>query len=961
MESASVIIAGGRPAQDVRSLVAVWTKQGITGASLWVDPADVVEAPPEPVHVTAVLVDRDGEHRVDLFAHLGRFRLDLVRVAVAQFAVTEDAVSAEVTDLGQEVGATIERALPRDPSGRIMTRLHRTVVVIPASGVTGLPSEILAPRWEANVVISPEDRPDLDRMSIYVRASENYAGHAAAAVSVAAGILRGIPGGAFDKVTTDSSSNPDDVVVARLSIRSVVGEGVVDVLARKALEPATLGPDGPGRVVTWSTPASEPDLIARRAAQSVLTAPEWAAQPPPEGDAPERTREGFRNAVGRAARFNLRTVGAVAAWTANSSRTSLERSATEHLVGRGSGVLVTVGPRAVDNAEAVARDAIDSARRTMDDEIAYEATRGTPPPASTWVTLRNLAFGLADGGPIPGMESPTQTGVREVLRPGDVVPAPGAAFRTRDGRLIGALDVHDLRAHRLDLARDRQGREAELVRLQEVRAMRAAERAHAPAAPPSQPGPPPSPDQAPGATAEHEDAQLAEALAGVERAVREARVAEADFARWHAQNDRSVMSRVGADVARRLDELEVSRQRFLDRRDDVTVPATEALDRAKRSLLRQWRWTLVIAALVIAGAWIWATQVDEAPDWSAYGWVTVGVVVLALVVLIGFNHAFYKAFRHYEWEVANVLARQRRDAALFLWEGKQLARLRLLFAGWRAWATVIGEVVHRPWEPTEAVYEDLTDDVIERFPAAMAVARQEEEQVDISTRLLVAAYRAVYTEGWAQQAFAESYERFAERVPGSQQQGHLDVDTDVSGSDLGARGQLMEFWGSGEARAFLGEERTKRLRQLSNDGELDLPHRRVGRVGKYSDDVWQEEPAFFLPTTVSETTFAHEMFTSTARAANQHYVQTARLWLPQVAYPAAERTSLKDKDGPTVRLEPADADTALRVDLSPRLLRRDVALFTAKEPQGRRAAVDRSDRPSGLHAVDNTAADREFL
>ncbi|TDE92632.1 hypothetical protein EXU48_13930 [Occultella glacieicola] len=957
MDTASVIIAGGPAARDVRSLVAVWAKQGITGASLWVDPVDVIEAPPAPVHVSAVLVDRDGEHRVDLFAHLGRYRLDLVRVVAVQFAVTADAVSTELTDLGQEIGVTIERALPRDPSGRVMTRLHRSILVIPASGVHGLPGEILAPGWEANVVISPEDRPDLDRMSIYVRAAENYAGHAAAAVSVAAGILRGVPGGAFDKVTTDSSANPEDVVVARVSIRSVVGEGVVDVLARKALDPAGLGPQGPGRVVAWAAPASEPDLIARRAAQTVLEAPEWVAQTPPAGDAPERTREGLRRALGRAARFNLRTVGAVAAWTANSGRTSLERSATEHLVGHGSGVLVTVGPRAVDDAEAVARDAIDAARRTMDDEIAYEATRGAPPPANTWIRLRDLAFALADGGPIPGMESPTQTGVREVLRPGDVVPAPGTVFRTRDGRRLDALAVQDLRSHRLDLARDREVREGEVIRLQEARALAVAERADAQAPPPAAGEPAPSGGDA---DAAGEDARLAAAIADAERAVREARAVEAEFARWHAQHSRSVMSRVGEDVARRLDEVEASRQRFLDRRDDVTAPATAALDRAKERLLRQWRWTLAIAAVVIAVVWVWATQADPEPDWSVYAWLTGGVVILAVVALVGFNHAFYKAFRHYEWEVANVLARQRRDAAAFLWEGKQLARLRLLLAGWRSWATVIAEVIHRPWEPAEAVYEDLTDDVIERFPAAMAVARQEEEQVDIGTRLLVAAYRAVYTEGWAQQAFAEAYEAFAARVPGGQERGHLDVDTDVSGSELGARGQLVEFWGSGQARGYLGQERTRRLRQLSNDGELDLPHRRVGRVGKYSDDVWQEEPAFFLPTTVSETTFAQEMFTSTARAADRHYVHTARLWLPQVAYPAAERITPNDRVGPTVSLRPADADTALRVDLSPRLLRREVALFAPKEPTGRRAAVDRADRPTGLHAVETTT-DREFL
>ncbi|MPV50625.1 hypothetical protein GCG21_11535 [Pseudactinotalea sp. HY160] len=991
MENISVIVAGSSSvATDVRALAASWVSQGIIGPSLWVGGEDVIDEPGMPMRVTATLLEVDGERQVDLFTYLGKYRLRLLRLVVAHLATVSGVNARELTELGIRIGQAMRDALPREHSGVDVSRLHRSVVVIPASGVTGLDPRILAPSWEANVVISPEDRPDLDRMSIFVRPDRNYVGHAAAALAAGAGIIRGIPDGAFDEVTLDSSTQPGDLVVARVSIRAVVGERVIDVIARRVLDPATLAPDGAARIVSWGLPASEPDLIAQRAAKSILADPEWAAAAPPDSGAPRSSKEPLGVALLDAARFNLRTAAAVGVWTFSRGRSNVERVATGQIVGTSAGAFVTIGPRAVDHAASVAHGILAAQQRTADDEIAYEATRGTPPAPSTWIRLRDLAFSLADGSPMTGGEEPVQFGRREILAPGDVVPAPGTGYQCGDGAQIDALDLTALSDYREALKVRRRAATDALEPLDTGQYVTAE---HAEAAPVSEPeteetasdggrystghgegavtaeesdefgpdpvaGPEAGDPSAPDDSSEPEDSGDSPTSTDPRQTVEELRRKEEEFTAWYAENTRSVLSRVGVDVERRLRMHEANRRRFLERRHDVTAPATDALEHAKKKLLRRWWGWSVGGTLVTAGIVAWALWIAENPDWMRVSMAAGVVVLFSLLILAFASHSFYKAFRSYEWAIATVLAQQRHETAQFLWEGKQLARLRVLFAGWRAWAEVIAEVVHQPWGPVTEHYADLSLEVIDQLPAAMAVARQAESQLDIDDALVVAAYRAIYREGWADQAFSEGYEHFSERSQRARTAGFLDVDIDVTGSDLGARSQFLRLWQSGAVRTWLGGRRTERLRELSSQGGLDVPHRVVGRIGKYSDGSIQEEPFYFLPMITSETTLVQEVFTPRALSESRHYIKAVRIWLPPVAQATAEAQSMLDQPG--VAAKNSDTATAVRVDLSTRLRPQEVAIFagSAEVP-----AQPMTDYSHGLLdvSVENVATENEFF
>lgn len=1012
MRALSVVVVGDSPIETaVRELAATWTRAGIVEPSLWVSPGDVVLSEYEPPRVQAHLLEANGERAVDLFAYLGRFRIDLVRVVVAQLATVPGGAAIELSAMGSTIAAAIKAALPLTPTGEGAAQLHRSVVVIPASGVGEIDPRVLNRDWEANVVISPEDRPDVDHSNIYVRSDVNFVGHATAALSAAAGIVRGIDGGAFDGVSSDSSTSADDVVVARVSLRTVVGDDVLDVLTSRVLEPSQLAPAGPGQIVEYAHVAGEPELITKRAVQSLLKRPEWAAGSAPAAPQIERARESFAAALSQAAKFSLRTVSAVAAWTVSSGRASLERSATDRIVGTGAGALVTIGPRAIDNVGPLVKEALEAERAAIEERLAYEATRGTPPAPSTWSSLRALAFGLADGGPLEDMEVPRQFGKREVLEPGDVTPIPGNDFIRINGAGLPPNDPIAIREyqtivegwigeHRTDVGQ----RRSELTAIERAAfAEAAAVQASTPQAPDGdgpvsdeaadEPGkgeadkasaskasageadskaeasdesakgeddkaPAAKPKAAPKPEADAKseakttpkpavDSKAIARLAELEsaRTAAQARLTESEsrllkaeehrdaFAQWFEDNSRSVVWRVGDDVARRLVGLERRRRAYRDAQSEPTAPVTAALERAKKRVLRIWQVSLPIMLALIAATIGLAAFVIEEPDWSLVWWICGAILAIEILILIFANHAFYKAFRRYEWELEHAVARDRHEAQSFLWAGKELARLRITYAGWRDWATIIGEVIHRPWQAPSRTYTSLSDEVVERLPAAMAAARQRAEEVELPPELVGRAYRQVYREGWASLAFEEDYATFSANLGVPQTSGYLEADIDVTGGELTARTRLRERWTAGQARVDIGKLHAAKLRTLVAEGTLDLPTREVGRLGQYWDGEWVPEPGFFAATATSGTTLAVDAFSSRGKTSSRHYIQRVRVWLPQIALRLAKTQSERDSDR-QVTLKSAEAATAMRVDLSRRITLSDLSVFALGKERG---------------------------
>ena len=367
MTSLTVFVTGGGTVSgQVQRLVESWTRAGILETSLWVAADRVVVQPSGPPIVTADHLHATGTDEVDLFEFIGRFRVNIVRIVVGHLIVDNEADHTRLLEAATQISQAVRSSLPIGIQDQATggTRLHRSLVILPATGSSGDTPVLIDPEWDVNVVISPEDRPDLDRASIFVRSPGNFDGHAASALAAIGGIIRGVDQGVLDDVGLDSATRSADFLVARISVRSIIGEDTIGTLTARATAEDLVGAEGPASALPWARAATQPKILATTAAEIILKSDEWAPTVPHRT---ARTRERSQTtgaAIRTALAFNLRTVGAVASWTLSRGRIGVEGGLTRAVVGADAGTLVTLRtPVARDHRRGVERPARPRARQ----------------------------------------------------------------------------------------------------------------------------------------------------------------------------------------------------------------------------------------------------------------------------------------------------------------------------------------------------------------------------------------------------------------------------------------------------------------------------------------------------------------------------------------------------------------------------------------------------------------------
>ena len=284
----------------VRNMVAAWSSAGIVKDSLWVTPDNLIAQPIGPPLVSAVELTRGEQRPVDLFTALGTHALSSVRLVVVHLVTSTSTGDARVAEIGHILRKEILAALPRragDDATGGTTRLRLINALIPVSGASQATEALLMPGWDVNVVVSPEDRPDLDRSTVFVRHPGNFVGHAAAALAALGGLLEGMDQGALDHLELDSTARDDDLLVARFTVRSVVGDDIIETLAEQTFDLSFFGPDGPASLMAGARVAGDPVGIAQRAAEHVLASEKWQADAAPRGPEVATSSRGFWRAI----------------------------------------------------------------------------------------------------------------------------------------------------------------------------------------------------------------------------------------------------------------------------------------------------------------------------------------------------------------------------------------------------------------------------------------------------------------------------------------------------------------------------------------------------------------------------------------------------------------------------------------------------------------------------------------
>ncbi len=427
MSDLSVVLVGGEPGRAVRAVAAAWTAAGLLTESLWVVSDDIALEGSGLARVPAQLLAPDGTRAGDLFELVGLRHVDLLRLVAVQQVTHAYRPPAAFPAHARLLGDLLQAAVPLSADGVSGTRVHRVNLIIGESRATGLALGHLQPVWDVNGIVAAEDRPDLDRSSVFVRDPGNSRGHSAAAIASVGGLWSGVPRGALDTVQADSTTSEGDLFVLRSSARAVLGTDAAEAVAREAMTMATGGAAGPAQLLGWARPATDPLAVVRRASRFLLDQGDWrpgSPAPPPE---PRQVVRGFRAALVDAVRFNgslFRVGGALALRT---GRRLFEDAATGILVGRESDTLVRTGPRTADSMFEVAQERVQAQESELDAAARVSEAAGVPAPRpQTWQQLRRVCFALVDGGGLPaGLAAPEHGGLRELVPPWAIAPAPG--------------------------------------------------------------------------------------------------------------------------------------------------------------------------------------------------------------------------------------------------------------------------------------------------------------------------------------------------------------------------------------------------------------------------------------------------------------------------------------------------------------------------------------------------------
>ena len=931
MAHLSVIVTdGGTVAQQVQEVAADWARAGLVGESAWVSPSDVTPTtgPPE---VLSTVIGPAETHRADLFHTIGVRRLDTVRLVVAQFIVSSDDQAPVLTELGRTLEELLMDALPRpnsDESGQ-GTLLRRTNVFIPASGVHGVSKEALIPGWDANVVVAAEDRPDLDRASVYVRDGGNYVGHAAGAIASAAALWSGIDRGSLDVLDTDSTTMETYVDVVRHAVRAIVRNNDVEELADTACKSIVRDPSAPGRNADWARPAIQPGSVIDSVLAELMQTGDWVVRAPALRSKPERAERRFGAAFSDAATFNAQLFKLGLRAIVGMGRRAVESVATDAIVGPEGDYVVRFQPSSPSSMVRQAQALLDAQSEALrNGKLIEEADSVTAPDATTWVDLRRSCFGLVDGSQLPGeYEVPENAGKPQLLPPSSIVPDPTDTFVTMDGKVIRACDAQSAAEY--------------LAVLRAAASLRPGANRRRPHAggptpdPASQSGTAALPtigsdgDETLAGEADVRDSPIAIALARAkaddaseEGAARkkERRLAMEGLAaleKWIGARRDTLVWRIYDGVAKQAAQNSTEAQHAYGEATASTQLPAEPLRESQRRLVAAW--SILSFAFAAGSVYLWLGQYP-------FGQMTesnlvkaiAGLLLVLLLLGVLFNHLYYKAVRRFEWTVERTLASRRQTAELYVVAQREANRFRLLASRLNEWAEIIGSVLHRPWTPQPAARAQTAVETLTHLPAAVAVAVPPQKGLDVKPVVMARAIQVLTSRGWANQAFDDAIDAYESNVRSARDGGHLSAELDTLDNPTSPLALLSTFFLKGEAGTYATATARERIEKALTDGDLELPPRSVRRTGEYADGETVSDAQFFGGVLHQAIPFVRDIWTPNGLMNHKNVPDESAVWMPRVA--GQSRTE-------TLTRFPATGDVAMRVDISRRCDITDLQVF----------------------------------
>jgi hypothetical protein len=393
----------------VRAAIEGWTAAGLLRRSVWLDQQALDTLPAHLMGMQVHLVDRDGSRPSELREVFGDEPYRVVRVlAVRQ--VRADGVPDDLTD---RLWAFAERLA--DAVGD--ASLVRLNVVVPGQApVTA--KGLLEPGWDVNVVVSPEDRPREGAVDHGFDGPEEFDAHTALAATTVGALWDRTRCGPFDEQQGQATGKRGAIAVVRSAARVLDARGlpagiVVLVLGDGATSLARFLPGELQRVADDEALINEMFETFLPVENKILF---YHDRRPPVLPTPRILRMTLRMLP----RFWAQLTRLKVEQVTRAGFARLDAEAEEWLQRFMGGAFFRPSPE-----EMI--DCADDAPASLRPNPLLPRT--APPYEFVWPALRQLCFGLVDGGALPAKIRERTQGLQpRVGDPRWVAPSPDDGF-----------------------------------------------------------------------------------------------------------------------------------------------------------------------------------------------------------------------------------------------------------------------------------------------------------------------------------------------------------------------------------------------------------------------------------------------------------------------------------------------------------------------------------------------------
>ncbi|GAA2009012.1 hypothetical protein GCM10009739_20850 [Microbacterium ulmi] len=415
-----VLIPSGEQGESILALAAQWTKMGLLGPALWVQPERVAQTSSGPPRIVAVVLGLGADLEiarieVDLFEALAREALTVVRLVKLRSAAPSRELDEQQDLIAERVREYVRKSMPMpNPGAPIVDQAaelkYATLICAPTEFQLKQRVDWAGSEYGVVVIASPEDRSSPWSGDAFVRDDERFVGFTLLHLASVAGLWSGVPTGSFELVRREESGHRS-VWLSRVFVNAVLTESLgrrtaAYVLAEAArpdsllVDPSLSAPPPGTAFIDDADVSGYIDEMVRGALS--LDDGALTFRKPVQDEEPLKRRVGFWRQLGRFLSFSVDKIARMPMWTwrAITSRTYRQTTRLLHsdegadLVGNAYQEAFDVREQAlIADAERIADDE-RRARAEASAPAGHAHVRTTP---ALWARLRELVFGSLDG------------------------------------------------------------------------------------------------------------------------------------------------------------------------------------------------------------------------------------------------------------------------------------------------------------------------------------------------------------------------------------------------------------------------------------------------------------------------------------------------------------------------------------------------------------------------------------